>query len=1515
MRYHIEKEMTTFGKQGDVIIEASNFYYFPKEKTIKTIDHLVHNFKLKEEKLFKVSPGDVIECNDFKLTICDGNAIELEGDFDSTLLQTSTIETSYPDYPEYTNSPRIKKEANTDKVDLERIPEKDKDTSTSSLVKKLLPAMVGIVMAILMLWVRPRGIRGILMLITTLVSFGISMFTLYTERRDGRAHNKLRKETYDNYLLTKRQELAALKLEERTSSNYNYLTLNDILVELDSHSSRLYERDILDDDFLKLRLGTQTTEPSYSITNPFEKLELRYEEADDNLKALYEEYKEITNMPLVTSAKHNIGLVGNRYVISKQMKNILMQSIFNHSPLDLQIIVITDDAYLDDYQYAFSMAHFKDSEKVHNYFVHNSITRDQYLNGFTQVLRQRDMEYKQGMVFDKHLLFIIDNPALINNHPIREFLEKPEERLGMSQIQVAKASNELPKHIKTTIDYKTETRAQLILEEGKLVNKEFTLPSVDTDKAELELYYRRLSNLEHIKGIKSAVPDKLGFLEMYEVNDPKELQIASRWNKNKTYKSLAALLGKKSETDYIYLDLHEKIHGPHGLVAGTTGSGKSEVIQTYILSLAIEYSPEQVGFLLIDYKGGGMANLFKDMPHHLGSITNLDGYQSMRALASIKSELKRRQQIFSDNNVNHINNYTKLYESGQVQEPLPHLFLISDEFAELKAEQPDFMKELVSAARIGRSLGIHLILATQKPDGVVDDQIWSNSKFKLSLKVAEEADSKALLKTPDAAYITNPGRGYLKVGTNELYELFQSGYSGAPYSTNNTTSAKPEIYELDIYGNQTIINPEECTTEQEQEGIAATELDVVLEEIDNTYNTSNLTQVSKPWLPPLENYSYRPIMILDESNQTRLEVNLGTIDLPNKQAQMDYLVNFEEDGHMVTFAGSGMGKTFTLISTVLRLAAQNSPKFMKTFVFDLGNGGLLNLRDLKHTSEYFTLDFDEKQKQFCDYISKEIVRRKQTFMDGRVSSYKMYNQAGNVKMQSIFVVIDSYENLSALDEDVVKTIKVLIKDGANIGIYVLLSTMSPGDIKQNEMLSFRNVLLLHTANSQDVGTVLKKTSLPEQEIPGRGRILLDDVEVVQIDMPIKHADAIEQAEMLESLVNKINESYQVNNEHFALMPASLPYLDRSVENNKLYIGRSYSNLQDKTIELNSIYLNGMNKSGKTNFLKLIIEQIKGTCKISILDDTSYSLLEYSETEGIEYLTNPDDISVDSDIVIINKLSRFDKLKAKDLAPILEKLFLMHLKGTKFIVEGDAKGVKAGKVDIWNAVVSAPVYMYFGNPITQTRLKVDKKKYKKEDYFVSDVYLINDVEIEKLKLPLVITGNEDKEFIIPELKALESEAKPDIIDAIVVGDKTINYVSSVIKNNEMTKFKVLGDISKFENGNVEQLETIDADQFTIEDVLIVNELDTIANMDNKQKRALLAELDKLESKVIIMQSTPYKLQGEKLRALKKRFIITSDPLTEHVTQLCRNVPTSAQKIVITNNSAIKLLPKDIGKIKY
>ena len=258
-----------------------------------------------------------------------------------------------------------------------------------------------------------------------------------------------------------------------------------------------------------------------------------------------------------------------------------------------------------------------------------------------------------------------------------------------------------------------------------------------------------------------------------------DLQVSRRWAKNAPYKSLAVPIGLRGKDDIVQLNLHEKAHGPHGLIAGTTGSGKSETIQSYILSLAVNFHPHDVAFLLIDYKGGGMANLFKNLPHLLGTITNLDGAQSMRALASINAEIHRRERLFGEFEVNHINQYQKKFKNGEATEPLPHLFLISDEFAELKVNQPDFIKELVSIARVGRSLGVHLILATQKPSGVVDDQIWSNSRFKLALKVADRGDSMEMLHTPDAAEITQTGRAYLQVGNNEVYELFQSAWSGA----------------------------------------------------------------------------------------------------------------------------------------------------------------------------------------------------------------------------------------------------------------------------------------------------------------------------------------------------------------------------------------------------------------------------------------------------------------------------------------------------------------------------------------------------------------------------------------------------------------------------------------------------------------------------------------------------------------------------------------------------------------
>lgn len=256
----------------------------------------------------------------------------------------------------------------------------------------------------------------------------------------------------------------------------------------------------------------------------------------------------------------------------------------------------------------------------------------------------------------------------------------------------------------------------------------------------------------------SHLPDAISFLEMEKVGKVEQLNILNRWNINDSTSSLKAEIGIDEQGDLMYLDLHEKAHGPHGLIAGTTGSGKSEFIITYILSMCINYSPDDISFILIDYKGGGLALAFENksagviLPHLAGTITNLDKAEMDRTLVSIDSEVKRRQKMFNEarerlgESTIDIYKYQTFYHDGRLDEPIPHLFIICDEFAELKSQQPEFMDNLISVARIGRSLGVHLILATQKPSGVVNDQIWSNSRFKVCLKVQDENDSREMLK-------------------------------------------------------------------------------------------------------------------------------------------------------------------------------------------------------------------------------------------------------------------------------------------------------------------------------------------------------------------------------------------------------------------------------------------------------------------------------------------------------------------------------------------------------------------------------------------------------------------------------------------------------------------------------------------------------------------------------------------------------------------------------------------------
>lgn len=714
------------------------------------------------------------------------------------------------------------------------------------------------------------------------------------------------------------------------------------------------------------------------------------------------------------------------------------------------------------------------------------------------------------------------------------------------------------------------------------------------------------------------------------------MKVQTRWKKNESHKSLAVPLGVRAKDDYVELNLHEKAHGPHGLVAGTTGSGKSEIVQSYILSLAVNFHPHQVGFLLIDYKGGGMANLFANLPHLLGTITNLDKSESMRAMASIKSELARRQRIFGINNVNHINGYNKLFKLGKVEEPLPHLFIISDEFAELKKEQPDFMSELVSAARIGRSLGVHLILATQKPSGVVDDQIWTNSKFKLCLKVQDASDSKEMLHTPDAANITIPGRAYLQVGNNEIYELFQSAWSGATYGGEEAVDEEDDrVYWLNALGQGQAIN-QDLSGKEGSIQIRDTQLDAIVKHLKQVYDKEQAIEVKRPWLPPLPCQLVSPYtQIVEDSadfQELDLQIGLGMIDIPEEQEQEEYKLDLIKNGGLIYMASAGYGKSLLLTNIVISLAMKNSVKNLRFYILDLGNSALIILRNLPHVADYMGLDDEEKIAKFQKVILEEIKLRKQKLARAMAQNFGVYNASQEDKMDAIVIVLDNFDIVKELGDEAEAFFQKVARDGVGLGIYLIVTMTRENAMKSATKVNFKEKIAGYNYEAIEINSLLGRSQMTiPDNIKGRALVKRLNVNMMQLYTPVVFSTELEYMSRVKQLIQMITtQSSEQKAMGIPILPEVLYYDKLSMYGKYLQnvkyipVGIDVENLQIQylNVEDGPRLIIGLNGMGRTNTLKNVLQHILQYKQTTFLFD--------AKNRGLEQFENNTNLSYAAD---------------------------------------------------------------------------------------------------------------------------------------------------------------------------------------------------------------------------------------------------------------------------------------------
>ncbi|UTH01884.1 type VII secretion protein EssC [Macrococcoides canis] len=1088
---------------------------------------------------------------------------------------------------EYRRKPRIIRREPTDKVVIEKVPSKP-TRSNNGLWRMIIPPFVMIILTVIVFIFRPTGIYIIMMLGMSIVTIIMSISQYVSDKNKFQKDTKAREVTYTRYLKDKTRQLYALTSEQRSARAYHFPDMHKIKEIISEYSVRIFEKTRKHHDFLHYQIGTGTVPTSFEVDYRKDDFVKEKDPLVEKANQLNDAYKTIDDAPVTISLMEGpIGYIGNRHFILNHIEHMVLELATFHSYHDVQFLFCMKTSEYNTLDSMRWLKHFHINAIHTRGLVHDKRTRDQVLTSFYSIIKERmnkqNEQSREEVQFLPHYVMVISDMSLLMDHVILEYINMDLTKYGISLIFIDDVYETLPEHVVTVIDMKTKTHAELIMHNEVLVNEHVT-PALLDEQFDKEKLYRKLANINHVENLKNTIPESISFMQLYKAKYTDELDVEKRWRENQSYKNMAVPLGVRGKDDIVHLNLHEKAHGPHGLIAGTTGSGKSEIIQSYILSLAVNFHPHEVAFLLIDYKGGGMANLFKDLPHLVGTITNLDGASSMRALTSIKAELKKRQRLFNENEVNHINQYHKLIQDGKQLEPMPHLFLISDEFAELKQEQPDFMKELVSTARIGRSLGIHLILATQKPSGVVNDQIWSNSKFKLALKVQNKQDSNEILKTPDAADITLPGRAYLQVGNNEIYELFQSAWSGANYAPDDSSKTIDKtLYQINHYGQYENVTRDLSGLDEGKVVETKTELEAVIDEVKRVNDALQVTKVKTPWLPPLKKVIYQEELVetdfkkLWSDDSRKVELLFGYKDVPEEQLQAPLIRSVDETGHIALIGSPGYGRTTFLHNIITYIARHQQPDQAHMYLFDFGTNGLMPMVDFPHVADYFTIDQQEKIKKVIRILNDLINERKQILSKYRVVSMNDYEKVTSEIIPNIFVIIDNYDGIkdTPIQESFETLLMKLSREGLALNIHLISTASRANALRMQLITNIKTKIALHLFDKSELSNVIGTMKVESPDIIGRAIMNDDNKTIFQI--PLAYNQEIQVNEAIKNEIKEMHNNYdKALPKKVPMMPESMDYetnakvyqFEEYLEKGKVPIGLEYNNVNVIAIDIN-----------------------------------------------------------------------------------------------------------------------------------------------------------------------------------------------------------------------------------------------------------------------------------------------------------------------------------------------------------
>ena len=1031
----------------------------------------------------------------------------------------------YKESDYFYRAPRIMNKIEKENIHIDQPPKKEGNMDSSQFLLLFSTASMSIVTVVILITtlssaknpnadktqIIVRLITAAVMLISMLI---IPIIRMVIIKRSKKKKEEMRQHEYKKYINTK-----IIKINEIMEKQSKILKENNMIAEqceriILERSNELWERQIEDEDFININIGKGDQLLDIGI----DKTEPKFSLEEDNLLNIYYELinnsKVLEGVPITVplTEKNIVAFISDERRKQKEyMENIILQLVALQNYRNLKLVFFVKNE--KDWAFVKLLPHVWNDSETMRFFATNGNDMKELSQYLEEIMSERNSvddnrimiskKQKSYKEFDSYYVIITDNYKYVHNLGIINKVLNNENNLGFSLMCITNNITQLPPQCKIFIELSGNS---IKLFESDNLNA--SKKKIDIDESE-KFDYPKISKvmanipINYTSTKSMSLPEHYNFLEMYNCGNIEQLNILDRWNNNDSTMSLQAKIGIDPNGSPIYLDAHEKYHGPHGIIAGTTGSGKSEFIITYILSLAINYHPDDVTFILIDYKGGGLAGAFKkkniQLPHLVGTITNIDSVGLQRSLESIQSELKRRQIMFNEaKNITNestidIYKYQKFYHEGLLKNPISHLFIICDEFAELKQQQPEFMAELMSVSRIGRSLGVHLILATQKPAGIVNDQIRSNSKFGICLKVQDRSDSKDIIKKPDAATLKNAGQFYINVGNDEYFALGQSAYTGVPYIPSDVVK-KEENNSIEFVSNIgfTIKKIEENKSKKINKKSNGDQLTNIVYFLADIASRNKISE-KQLWLDPIPEKIY--VKDLRRKYNVKAKVNvinpiIGEYDDPSNQLQGILTLNFTREGNTIIYGSSDSGKELILESILYDSMLCHSSEEVQFYLIDFGNEVLRNFNDAPHVRDILLMDDQEKIMRLFKILKLEIKERKQKLLEYN-GDYNLYLKNSGHEMPMIVVIINEYGNFSQNYGNYEEEIISITKECTKYGIVFVATGSAVNDFRLKLVQNFKRKIALQLINDDYSFVFSKARKKKPSSLYGRGLITLD----------------------------------------------------------------------------------------------------------------------------------------------------------------------------------------------------------------------------------------------------------------------------------------------------------------------------------------------------------------------------------------------------------------------------------------